>query len=76
MTVTYWGVLCECGQFQALKQIISPADGRKPNMRIVTFICSHRSGDWVKPQQLGPDELIRRALPESIKGFRPYPDFV
>ena len=72
MAVTYWGVLFECGQFQTLKQIISPADSRKPNVRIITFICTHRSGDWVTPQQLGPDELIRRALPEPIKGFRRY----
>jgi hypothetical protein len=70
MAVAYWGVLCECGEFQALKQIISPARGRKPNVRIVTFNCIHRSGDWVKPQQLGPGALIRRALPEPIKGFQ------
>jgi hypothetical protein len=71
---SYWGVVCECGEFEPLKLMVSPGDNERPHVEVIHFICTHNSdGGWVTPQQLGSEKLVRRILPAPIKGFKPQP---
>jgi hypothetical protein len=36
-----WGVTCDCGEFQALKEIVSLGDEKRPDVDLFKFICTH-----------------------------------
>jgi hypothetical protein len=35
--LSYWGVVCECGEFQPLKLIVSPEDAERPHVEVIHF---------------------------------------
>ena len=72
---SYWGVKCECGQFQALKQITSRVENLKPRVQTFRIICTHRPVGCGMPQEFGPEHLVIADLNSAIPGFKPHPDF-
>jgi hypothetical protein len=73
----YWGVTCNCGEFQALKEIISLGHEKRPGVRPFKFICTHREiGEGVKEQESNRDKLLIREFDNPIPGFTTHPVFL
>jgi hypothetical protein len=73
----YWGVTCYCGEFQALKEITSFADEKRPGVPPFKFICTHSEIDaGVKEQESHRDKLLIRAFDRPIRGFTTHSVFL
>lgn len=73
----YWGVICNCGEFQALKEITSFGDERRPDVRSFKFVCTHGEiGAGAKEQESHRDKLVREEFDQPIPGFTMHPAFL
>ena len=61
----YWGVTCDCGEFQALKEIVSLGI-KRPDVDLFKFICTHsESGAGVMEQESHRDKRLVREYDHS-----------
>lgn len=73
----YWGVICNCGEFQALKEIISLRDEQRPYLTTFKFICTHGDiGAGVMEQESQRDKLVREEFDQPLPGFTVHPAFL
>ena len=54
----YWGVTCECGEFQPLRE----GSEQKPNDETFKFICTHRGDRPVIEQEVSSESLVLRYI--------------
>ena len=73
----YWGVTCNCGEFQAFKEIKSLRDEQRPQVTSFKFVCTHGEiGASVKEQESHRDKLLREEFEQPIPGFTVHPAFL
>jgi hypothetical protein len=73
----YWGVTCDCGEFQALKEIKLLRDEQRPDVMPFKFVCTHGGiGAGLKQQESHRDKLVRKEVGHPIPGFTVHPAFL
>lgn len=73
----YWGVICECGEFQPLLRASLDPRERRPDVQPFKILCRHRAAlPVVNPifeQALDKSHLKKIEQDEEVKNFHPYP---
>jgi hypothetical protein len=72
----YWGVTCYCGEFQALKEIVSSRDEKRPEVDPFRFICTHSErGAGVNEQESHRDKLLIREFDHPMQRYKTHVGF-